>query len=304
MEVGAGAGSRSTRFMMEGVGARVIRGTDWKWGKQDGGEGHVGTVRNFESPEEVVVVWDNGTAANYRCSGPYDLRILDSAPTGVKHDGAMCDTCRQQPIFGIRWKCGECGNYDLCSSCYHGDKHNLRHRFYRITTLGSERVLLEPRRKSKKIAVRGIFPGARVVRGVDWQWEDQDGGNGRRGKVNEIQDWSAASPRSAAYVIWDNGAKNLYRVGFEGMVVNDAKGGTVYRDHLPLLGEHCPGRSGHQLLQVGDQVNVDLDLEIVQSLQHGHGGWIDGMFECLGTTGTLVGIDEDHDIVVAYPSGH
>ena len=22
---------------------------------------------------------------------------------------------------------------------------------------------------------RGIFPGARVVRGVDWQWEDQDG---------------------------------------------------------------------------------------------------------------------------------
>lgn len=56
------------------------------------------------------------------------------------------------------------------------------------------------------------------MRGVDWQWEDQDGGNGRRGKVNEVQDWSAASPRSAAYVIWDNGAKNLYRVGFEGMV--------------------------------------------------------------------------------------
>lgn len=40
-------------------------------------------MRNFESPEEVVVVWDNGTAANYRCSGAYDLRILDSAPTGV-----------------------------------------------------------------------------------------------------------------------------------------------------------------------------------------------------------------------------
>lgn len=60
----------------------------------------MGTVRNFESPEEVVVVWDNGTAANYRCSGAYDLRILDSAPTGVKHEGTMCDTCRQQPIFG------------------------------------------------------------------------------------------------------------------------------------------------------------------------------------------------------------
>lgn len=65
----------------------------------------------------------------------------------------MCDTCRQQPIFGIRWKCAECGNYDLCSICYHGDKHHLRHRFYRIATPGSERVLLEPRRKSKKVLI-------------------------------------------------------------------------------------------------------------------------------------------------------
>ena len=37
------------------------------------------------------------------------------------------------------------------------------------------RVAVESRRKSKKIAARGIFPSARVVRGVDWQWEEQDG---------------------------------------------------------------------------------------------------------------------------------
>lgn len=49
--------------------------------------------------------------------------------------------------------------------------------------LHRSRVLLESRRKSKKITARGIFAGGRVVRGVDWQWEDQDGGNGRRGKV-------------------------------------------------------------------------------------------------------------------------
>ena len=28
-----------------------------------------------------------------------------------------------------------------------------------------------------------------------------------------------------------------------------------------------------------------LDAEIVQSLQHGHGGWTDGMSECLGAKG-------------------
>ena len=200
----------------EGIGSRVIRGPDWKWGKQDGGEGHVGTIRNFESPDEVVVVWDNGTAANYRCSDQFDLRIVDTSPTGLKHDNTLCDTCRAQPIFGIRWKCAECNNYDLCSACYHSDKHNLRHRFFRLASPNQEKVLVDSRRKTKKISLRGIYPGARVIRGVDWQWDDQDGGNGRRGKVTEVQDWSAVSLRSAAYVLWDNGAKNLYRIGFDG----------------------------------------------------------------------------------------
>ncbi|KAL9692296.1 hypothetical protein quinque_016494 [Culex quinquefasciatus] len=59
-------------------------------------------------------------------------------------------------------------------------------------------------------------------------------------------------------------------------VVNDSKGTNVYRDHLPLLGEFGPGRGPHSF-QIGDQVTVDLDIEIVQSLQHGHGGWTDGI---------------------------
>ncbi|XP_050439375.1 E3 ubiquitin-protein ligase mib1 [Adelges cooleyi] len=347
----------STSFQMQElqqqVGSRVIRGPDWKWGKQDGGEGHTGTVRNFESREEVVVVWDNGIAANYRCCRQYDLRVLDSGPTGQRHLGSMCDTCHQQPIVGHRWKCADCPNYDLCTWCYHGDKHNTRHRFYRITYPNGERQLMEPRKKSKKISVRGLFAGARVVRGVDWQWEDQDGGgnncgsnllgqnnlssltnNNRRGKVHDIQDWSAASARSAAYVCWENagGTKNLYRVGFEGMsdlkTVQDSKApSTIYRDHLPLLGQlSATGLTGtgvnllqqqQQQLQIGDRVTVDLELDVVQSLQQGHGGWTDGMFECLRPValstnggintpaiGSVVGVDEDHDIVVSYPSGN
>lgn len=63
----------------------------------------------------------------------------------------------------------------------------MRHRFYRICTPDGRRVLLESRRKSKKSLSRGLFPGARVVRGFDWQWEDQDGGKGRKGKLTEIQ---------------------------------------------------------------------------------------------------------------------
>ena len=57
-------------------------------------------------------------------------------------------------------------------------------------------------------------------------------------------------------------------------------------------------------LKISDRVNIDLDFEIVQSLQVGHGGWCDAMFECLGTTGIVSGIDADNDIEVTYPSGN
>ena len=40
-------------------------------------------------------------------------------------------------------------------------------------------------------------------------------------------------------------------------------------------------------LELSEKVNIDLDFEIVQSLQIGHGGWCEGMFECLGTTGIV-----------------
>jgi len=72
-------------------GLRVVRGVDWEWDNQDGGEGHVGTVvdvggkGNSKNPSQtVVVVWDSGVRANYRVGfdGKDDLRVLDSAPAG------------------------------------------------------------------------------------------------------------------------------------------------------------------------------------------------------------------------------
>ena len=48
-----------------------------------------------------------------------------------------------------------------------GDFNDLSYIFVRIA--------VACRRKAKKILSRGIFPGARVMRGVDWQWEEQDG---------------------------------------------------------------------------------------------------------------------------------
>jgi len=74
------------------VGIRVVRGIDWEWADQDGGEGHVGTLvevggqGSSKNPSgTVVVVWDSGVRANYRAGFDYkdDLRVLDNATAGL-----------------------------------------------------------------------------------------------------------------------------------------------------------------------------------------------------------------------------
>jgi len=37
------------------------------------------------------------------------------------------------------------------------------------------RAEVPPRKGSRKIEAIGIFPGATVIRGPDWQWGNQDG---------------------------------------------------------------------------------------------------------------------------------
>ncbi len=104
----------------------------------------MGTIRSFESYDEVVIVWDKGTAANYRCSGEYDVRIIEPALCGIVHESIQCEGCSAEPISGIRWACADClvsqnCNVNLCSKCYHDDKHNLKHQFYRVLTPTTEK---------------------------------------------------------------------------------------------------------------------------------------------------------------------
>ncbi|XP_031553731.1 E3 ubiquitin-protein ligase MIB2-like, partial [Actinia tenebrosa] len=123
------------------LGCRVVRGPDWTWGDQDGGEGGVGTIFSTDtfsdgSPlknQTVVVCWDTGQEAYYRLGldEKYDLRILDSAPSGVCFEKVICDGCRQNPLLGTRWKCTDCDDYDLCTQCYNNEVHDLDHSFER-----------------------------------------------------------------------------------------------------------------------------------------------------------------------------
>lgn len=73
--------------MANDPGLRVVRGPDWEWKDQDGGEGHVGTVSSKGDVEgSVIVQWDGEGRAKYRCGvgDKYDLRVVDSGPAGKR----------------------------------------------------------------------------------------------------------------------------------------------------------------------------------------------------------------------------
>lgn len=59
------------------------------------------------------------------------------------------------------------------------------------------RTKVRCRYQSRRVPARGVFQGARVVRGHDWRWNDQDGGAGKEGTVLEISGWHSESSVSA-----------------------------------------------------------------------------------------------------------
>ncbi|GFS08194.1 E3 ubiquitin-protein ligase MIB2 [Elysia marginata] len=77
----------------------------------------------------------------------------------------------------MRWKCTKCRDFDLCTACYMADKHDLQHTFLRFDTTNSKGTKVPKRANSQTQRVQslGVFPGARVSRGPDWDWGNQDG---------------------------------------------------------------------------------------------------------------------------------
>ncbi|CAH0558346.1 unnamed protein product [Brassicogethes aeneus] len=302
-------------------GVRIVRGPDWCWNNQDGGEGNVGTVCEIGksgtvgSPDKTVVVqWDNGTRTNYRVGylGKYDLRVIDNAQIGVKHPNIKCDGCSCQGIAGMRFKCLACADYDLCHACYHAGRHDVSHPFRRFDSASARGVDLPARRDARQANLKGIFVGATVVRGFNWEWNDQDGGEGKMGKVLDIRGWDNESSRSVANVAWFSGSTNVYRLGHKGncdvKCVEGSQGGLYYPEHLPVLGQGADStaqaertvRTGPPPFNVGDKVQVTVQVDRLKHVQQGHGGWNPRMAEYIGKVGTVHRVTDKGDIRVQY----
>jgi len=294
------------------VGVRCVRGPDWKWGDQDGGAGHVGTVVLLGHkdnphclPGSVMVVWDNGFSNNYHTgrSNLYDLRLFDNGPTGAVHDNILCSGCSRTQIFGIRWTCNQCMGVHLCSRCYHLKFHDLTHDFTRYLHAGDHGVKVACRAASQQTEVFGIFRGAVVMRGVDWDWGDQDGGQGSQGIVKEIVNWNDQTGNSVACVIWSGSKENLYRVGHKSKVdiryVKRASGGKIYLSHLPLVGKPVDICNKFEM---GERVEVCVDLITLQQLQIGHGEYREEMAKLVGRKGRVHRLTEKGDVRVQFPT--
>ncbi|KAF3924665.1 hypothetical protein AA313_de0205147 [Arthrobotrys entomopaga] len=82
---------------------------------------------------------------------------------GYVHRGVTCNLCNAMPIRGVRYRCSNCIDFDLCESCEAQDIHPKTHLFYKVRIpapfLGSPQKTQQPVYPGKpSIMAMGIHP--------------------------------------------------------------------------------------------------------------------------------------------------
>eukprot|EP01136_Pigoraptor_vietnamica_P037514 Opistho-1_new@105550 len=74
---------------------------------------------------------------------------------GFVHRGITCNSCSASPIRGIRYKCANCVDYDLCENCEALDRHNRTHVFLRI------KIPIPPLANPRAALLSVFYPGGK-----------------------------------------------------------------------------------------------------------------------------------------------
>ncbi|KAK6176232.1 hypothetical protein SNE40_014553 [Patella caerulea] len=290
---------------MTSVGTRVIRGPDWAGKSEDSGAGSLGTVVTaYNSKAKVKVVWDVGNQGIYKAGadGKHELYVYDNAPTGVVQDRIGCDSCEELPIVGIRWKCRQCHDFDLCTPCYMKQKHSIDHTFLRYLTEVSTVTPVSSQGRSKKIRLHGILPGSDVTRGLDWEWGNDDGGNNSGGTVEKLTKWGSNSYRGGALIEWSNGSRKDCRMGGDGRVDLTLIGeSTIHHCFPELLPVLDITRTAEDELKIGDKVIIMDDAVTVEKvLKELKGFWNEAIKKYIGEQGTVIACKGNRLVVIQY----
>nr|VWO94379.1 N/A [Ganoderma boninense] len=75
----------------------------------------------------------------------------------LNHSNITCDGCQQKNIVGVRHKCLQCEDFDLCDMCVSSantrQEHDVSHVFFPIETPGEKEAYYRAREEAKKPAV-------------------------------------------------------------------------------------------------------------------------------------------------------
>ncbi|KAK5171925.1 uncharacterized protein LTR77_003562 [Saxophila tyrrhenica] len=62
----------------------------------------------------------------------YHIAEAEAKRKAYEHRGVHCDGCHETPIRGVRWRCLNCADYDLCSTCEQTVPHFPNHVFAKV----------------------------------------------------------------------------------------------------------------------------------------------------------------------------
>ncbi|XP_071484276.1 uncharacterized protein [Diadema antillarum] len=82
---------------------------------------------------------------------------------GYIHRGITCNRCQASPICGIRYKCANCVDFDICERCEPHDRHNRTHTFIKI------KIPIPPLANPRTVLFKPFYPGKeRVIKRLTW----------------------------------------------------------------------------------------------------------------------------------------
>ncbi|KAL9620237.1 MAG: hypothetical protein Q9160_005246 [Pyrenula sp. 1 TL-2023] len=106
-------------------------------GADDGGNPHQGTGSVAESQSEYG--WREGLGNTSPASSGQDMLTLlyhiaedNAKKEHIVHRGVQCNGCSMMPLRGVRYRCANCADYDLCETCEAMQMHIKTHVFYKI----------------------------------------------------------------------------------------------------------------------------------------------------------------------------
>ncbi|XP_041458478.1 uncharacterized protein LOC121410448 isoform X2 [Lytechinus variegatus] len=82
---------------------------------------------------------------------------------GFIHRGITCNMCQASPICGIRYKCANCVDFDICERCEPHDRHNRLHTFIKI------KIPIPPLANPRTVLFKPFYPGKeKVIKRCTW----------------------------------------------------------------------------------------------------------------------------------------